>query len=48
MQAIFTDHRFGQAGDQAIIEEFIVGEEVSFIVLSDGTNYIPLATSTRS
>lgn len=45
VDAMLAQHRFGEAGNQVIIEEFIQGEEVSFIVLSDGTNCVPLATS---
>lgn len=37
--------RFGEAGHQVIIEDFIQGEEVSFIALCDGKHFIPLATS---
>jgi len=37
--------RFGNAGDEIVIEEFLEGEEASFIVMSDGTNVLPMATS---
>jgi phosphoribosylamine--glycine ligase len=33
------------AGSRVVIEEFMAGEEASFIVLCDGTNVLPLATS---
>ncbi|MCX8048361.1 MAG: phosphoribosylamine--glycine ligase [Methylohalobius sp.] len=36
---------FGEAGRRVVIEEFLQGEEVSFIVLSDGQDFVPLATS---
>jgi len=36
---------FGEAGTRVVIEEFLHGEEASFIVMSDGTNVLPLATS---
>ena len=36
---------FGEAGARIVIEEFLQGEEASFIVMSDGTNVLPLATS---
>ncbi len=45
LDAMLSEHRFGTAGNQVIIEEFIEGEEVSFIVLSDGKECIPFATS---
>ncbi len=42
---MLSQKRFGDAGAQIIIEDFIQGEELSFIVLCDGEHYIPLATS---
>ncbi len=36
---------FGAAGSRVVIEEFLVGEEVSFIVLADGGKALPLASS---
>ena len=36
---------FGKAGHRIVIEEFLNGEEASFIILSDGKNFIPMATS---
>ncbi|MDP6974531.1 MAG: phosphoribosylamine--glycine ligase [Gammaproteobacteria bacterium] len=38
-------NRFGEAGSRVVIEEFLVGEEASFIVMVDGNNVLPLATS---
>ena len=35
----------GDAGTQVVVEEFLEGEEVSFMALSDGTTVLPLATS---
>jgi phosphoribosylamine---glycine ligase len=43
-QAMF-DGRFGKAGDRVVIEEFLAGEEASFIAMVDGTHVLPLATS---
>jgi len=37
--------QFGSAGDQVVIEEFLPGEEASFIVMSDGKNILTFATS---
>ncbi|MCB1934382.1 MAG: phosphoribosylamine--glycine ligase [Nitrosomonas sp.] len=42
---ILVEHRFGTAGSEVIIEEFLQGIEVSFIVMSDGQHVLPLATS---
>ena len=37
--------RFGSAGARVVIEEFLTGEEASFIVMADGTHCLPMATS---
>jgi phosphoribosylamine--glycine ligase len=37
--------RFGDAGACIVVEEFLDGEEASFIVITDGTNILPMATS---
>jgi phosphoribosylamine---glycine ligase len=37
--------QFGDAGREVLIEEFLEGEEVSFIVMADGRHVLPLATS---
>lgn len=42
---MLSDNRFGNAGARVVIEEFLEGEEASFIVLVDGKNVLPLATS---
>lgn len=36
---------FGEAGHRIVIEEFLEGEEASFIVIADGENFVPMATS---
>ena len=36
---------FGDAGARIVVEEFLAGEEVSFIIITDGTTVVPLATS---
>jgi len=38
-------NRFGKAGSRVVIEEFLTGEEASFIVMVDGSNILPMATS---
>jgi len=38
-------NRFGEAGSSVVIEEFLRGEEASFIVMVDGNNILPMATS---
>jgi len=37
--------RLGEAGREVVIEEFLEGEEASFIVMADGVHVLPLATS---
>jgi len=43
-QAMFAG-QFGDAGREVVIEEFLPGEEVSFIIMADGRDVLPLATS---
>ena len=38
-------NQFGDAGSRVVIEEFLTGEEASFIVMVDGTDVLPLASS---
>lgn len=42
---MLTDNKMGDAGARVVIEEFLQGEEASFIVMCDGTHALPLATS---
>jgi len=42
---MLTGGRFGSAGATIVVEEFLAGEEASFIVITDGTTVLPLATS---
>ncbi len=39
------EHAFGAAGEQVVIEECLVGDEVTFMVLTDGATIVPLAAS---
>src|SRR5256885_3419602 len=45
IDAMLGERRFGAAGARVVIEEFLAGEEASFIVMCDGTHVLPLATS---
>jgi phosphoribosylamine--glycine ligase len=45
IDAMLVDQRLGSAGARVVIEEFLDGEEASFIVMSDGVHVLPLATS---
>ena len=38
-------HAFGDASARVVVEEFLDGEEASYIVMSDGVNFVPMATS---
>lgn len=42
---MLSGNRFGDAGSRVVIEEFLEGEEASFIVMVDGENILPMATS---
>jgi phosphoribosylamine--glycine ligase len=42
---MLAGNAFGDAGHRIVIEEFLDGEEASFIVMVDGTNVLPMATS---
>jgi|SRR5690554_1136382 len=42
---MLADNKFGAAGSRIIIEEFLSGEEASYIVMADGKDFISLATS---
>ena len=45
IDAMLGEKKLGSAGERVVIEEFLDGEEASFIVMSDGVNVLPLATS---
>ncbi|MNZ83745.1 Phosphoribosylamine--glycine ligase [compost metagenome] len=42
---MLAGNAFGDAGSRVVIEEFLDGEEASFIVMVDGKNVLPMATS---
>jgi phosphoribosylamine--glycine ligase len=42
---MLAGNKFGDAGARIVVEEFLAGEEASFIVITDGTNVVPMATS---
>ncbi len=45
LRKIFIENKFGRAGENVIIEDFLEGREMSFMVISDGKRAIPLATA---
>jgi phosphoribosylamine--glycine ligase len=45
VNAILVERNLGSAGHEIIVEEFLQGIEVSFIVMTDGNHVLPLATS---
>jgi phosphoribosylamine--glycine ligase len=45
IDSMLVDNRLGASGARVVIEEFLDGEEASFIVLADGRNVLPLASS---
>ena len=42
---MLIDNKFGDAGARIVVEEFLAGEEASFICMVDGENVLPMATS---
>ncbi len=42
---IMRQREFGDAGDRVVVEDRLVGQEVSYHIVSDGAQYIPLAAS---
>jgi phosphoribosylamine--glycine ligase len=45
VEDMLSGNAFGDAGCRVVIEEFLTGEEASFIVMVDGDNVLPMATS---
>lgn len=46
IEAMMVEKKFGEAGNVILIEEFLRGREVSFIVISDGVKVCPFVTTT--
>jgi phosphoribosylamine--glycine ligase len=45
VSSMMIDRRFGEAGDRIVLEEFLVGQEASYFVLADGTNFVQLGSA---
>ncbi|PNK59738.1 phosphoribosylamine--glycine ligase [Psychrobacter sp. FDAARGOS_221] len=45
IEDMLGDNKFGDAGSRVVIEQFLQGEEASFICMIDGDNILPMATS---
>ncbi|MFA6142857.1 MAG: phosphoribosylamine--glycine ligase [Candidatus Omnitrophota bacterium] len=45
LKKMMADKAFGNAADKVIVEDCLIGEEASIIVVSDGKNIVPLASS---
>ncbi|MEW4981672.1 MAG: phosphoribosylamine--glycine ligase [Cycloclasticus sp.] len=45
VQDMLAGNAFGEAGHRVVIEEFLVGEEASFIVIANGSQALPMASS---
>jgi phosphoribosylamine--glycine ligase len=45
VRAAMADRRFGTAGERVVLEEFLAGEECSYFVLSDGSNFVRLSSA---
>ena len=43
LHLVFDEKRFGNAASRILVEEFLTGEEVSFMVITDGKKFVPLA-----
>ncbi|HXI12527.1 MAG TPA: phosphoribosylamine--glycine ligase [Thermoanaerobaculia bacterium] len=43
LKLVFEGRKFGNAADRILVEEFLTGEEVSFMVITDGSKVVPFA-----
>jgi phosphoribosylamine---glycine ligase len=45
VRAMMVDRCFGDAGDRVVLEAFLVGQEASYFVLADGTDFVALSSA---
>jgi phosphoribosylamine---glycine ligase len=45
LKLVFEEKKFGNAANRILVEEFLTGEEVSFMVMTDGKRCVPLAAA---
>jgi phosphoribosylamine--glycine ligase len=45
LKEIFVDNLFGEAGSRVVVEEFLDGEEASYLAFTDGETVLPMVTS---
>src|SRR5437867_3462184 len=45
IDAMLASHAMGEAGARVVVEDFLEGEEASFIVMADGVHALPLAST---
>jgi phosphoribosylamine---glycine ligase len=43
LETFYGERRFGSAGDRVVVEQMLEGDELTFMVLSDGERFLPLA-----
>jgi phosphoribosylamine--glycine ligase len=43
LHLVFEEKKFGNAANRILVEEYLEGEEVSFMVITDGKGFVPLA-----
>jgi phosphoribosylamine--glycine ligase len=45
VRSMMVDRRYGDAGDRIVLEEFLVGQEASYFVLADGSQFVTLGSA---
>ena len=45
VRSLMVDRQFGAAGERVVFEEFLVGEEASYFVIADGTEFVTLVSA---